>query len=175
MYQCCAWNYRRPSQGVLYVQFVTRFHGTRLNAISSKSVELAALSLRVFLQNFPDTLRHYLQISCTDVRPNRRGFVKTRIDVSHAFHCADFHETYKDSVHICGPVSCRILPSWLDGVENRGKIPFTPASKATLLQHRFSWNSEMLKEIMWTCVIEFYWNRWRNMESAGKEIIFGVT
>lgn len=44
-----------------------------------------------------------------------------RIEVSHTFHSADFHETHKDSMHICGPVPCRSLPSWLDGVENRDK------------------------------------------------------
>jgi hypothetical protein len=78
------------------------FHGTCVNAVSSKPIGLAAPSLRVFLRNFPDTSRHYLQTSCTDVHPNgclRKHGLKY-LSRSHLSLCRFSRNSQRLSAHL---------------------------------------------------------------------------
>ena len=72
---------------------------------------------------------------CVCVCENTDG----RIEVSHIFHCADFHETQQRLGAHLWPCPVSNFTKLGCVVSKMGtEIPFTPASKAGLLLHRFS-------------------------------------
>jgi hypothetical protein len=106
---------------------------------------------------FINAQQHYVQISYTDVHPNRtinvglkvRTEIRLHIRVKYNFYCTDLRETHISHPVSSVDISCVRLYPYQKKKCRKGQRFYMPRSKVWLSLHRFSRSSRWLDGITW--------------------------